>query len=250
MSARRSPAAALPVLAAATCSAAVILGWGGYALIAWLGYGRLGIDRRRDPLLDRFIPVYEVGERHETRVAAPAELTYRIACDFDLRDSPLMRAIFRARELLLRAPATPETSSRLLVQTLRSGWRILAQEPGRELVVGTITRPWEPHVTFRAVEPDDFRAFDEPGYMKIVWTLCAEPIDDRTSIFRTVTRAHATDPRAAEKFRRYWAVFSPGIRLIRYEALRAVRAAARHDGRVTSSIASSKRPERGAPTPS
>jgi hypothetical protein len=59
--------------------------------------------------------------------------------------------------------------------------------------------------------------------VKIVWTLRADPIGQRESIFRHETRVTTTDSRARTKFRRYWAVFSPGIKLIRRLLLPQVR---------------------------
>ncbi|HTJ25308.1 MAG TPA: hypothetical protein VMA36_03995 [Candidatus Limnocylindria bacterium] len=207
--------------------AAIGLGWLGYALVAWLGYGRLGVDRRADSLLDRYMPVYEVAERHETRVAAPAAVSYATACAFDLRDSRMIRALFRARELLLGAPhAQDALPTQLLAMTLRIGWRVLAEEPGRELVMGAVTQPWEPRPVFRGVAPERFAAFDEPGYVQIAWTISAERVDDRSSVVRTVTRVRTTGPNARRRFRRYWAIYSPGILLIRSEALRVIRAEA------------------------
>ena len=87
--------------------------------------------------------------------------------------------------------------------------------PGRELVAGAVTRPWEGDVTFQALPADEFAAFSRPGFVKIAWTLRADPVDDGTSVFRTETRAVATDATARERFRRYWAFASPGITLIR-----------------------------------
>jgi hypothetical protein len=43
-------------------------------------------------------------------------------------------------------------------------------------------------------------------------------------MFRTETRVATTDAYARERFRRYWAVFSPGILLIRRASLRLVKA--------------------------
>ena len=62
---------------------------------------------------------------------------------------------------------------------------------------------------------EGFRAFREPGYVKIAWTLRADPVSESQSVFRTETRAMTTDPPARAKFRWYWARFSPGIVLIR-----------------------------------
>jgi hypothetical protein len=213
-------------IVSAFATGAVALGWGAYALVAWLGYGKRGIDRVPDALLDRFMPIYEVGERHETRVAAPAAVTYDAACAFDLHRSPLVRAIFRGRELLMRARADAVLPTQLLALTLSIGWRRLAEEPGRELVMGAVTRPWEAHVTFRGIAPERFAEFHEPGYAQIAWTISAIPLDARTSLFRTVTRVRTTDPQARCKFRRYWSIYSPGILLIRAEVVRVVRSEA------------------------
>jgi len=72
-------------------------------------------------------------------------------------------------------------------------------------------------------EAQDFAAFDEPDYVKIAWTVAVTPRDDGRSVFRTETRAVATDPDARARFRRYWTLVSPGIVLIRWEMLRLVK---------------------------
>jgi hypothetical protein len=103
---------------------------------------------------------------------------------------------------------------------------VLASVPGREVVVGAVTRPWEANVVFRALPGDRFAAFDEPDYVKIAWTLRADALGLTHSTFRTETRAVATDRTAAIKFRRYWSFLSPGIIAIRWVALQQVRAEA------------------------
>ena len=45
----------------------------------------------------------EIVERHQVKVAAPADITFSTACAMDLQDSAIIRAIFKARELLLCA---------------------------------------------------------------------------------------------------------------------------------------------------
>jgi hypothetical protein len=103
------------------------------------------------------------------------------------------------------------------------GWGVLADTPG-EIVLGSVTRPWEAHVVFKALPPEAFAAFDEPGYVKIVWSLRADPLASDRSTFRTETRATATDPSARVKFRRYWALTSAGIALIRLLSLQPLKA--------------------------
>lgn len=193
-----------------------------YVGATWYRYGQV---QRPDPagedhLLDRFLPSYEVVERHHRRVDAPAAITLEVARTMELLRLPLVRAIFRGRELILgAAPDVRERARGMLADLQSLGWVVLAENPGREVVVGAVTKPWEANVTFRSIPPDEFLAFAEPGYVKIAWTLRADPISPGESIFRTETRAVATDAVARAKFRRYWAFLSPGMTLIRWLSL-------------------------------
>ncbi len=200
----------------------------GYAAIAgatWLRYGHAAPARGEDldPLLDRFMPAYEVVERHEIRVAAPALETLAAMKRVNLMDSRLVRGIFRAREIVIGAPPSPRPSAGLLELTTSIGWGVLADVSGREIVMGAVTRPWEPNTTFRAIAPDRFAAFDEPGYVKIVWTLRVDADPAGGTLARTETRATTTDAVARAKFRGYWARFAPGISLIRRVAMSLVK---------------------------
>ena len=56
------------------------------------------------------------------------------------------------------------------------GWRVLGENCGREIVVGAVAQPWEADVTFHGLNPDAFAAFTEPGYVKIAWSLRADPL--------------------------------------------------------------------------
>jgi hypothetical protein len=177
----------------------------------------------RDPWLDRLIPDYDIVERHDIRVAAPPEVTFDAACHVDFQDSAVIRAIVRARELMLGTRPGPAARARgLLAETRAMGWGTLAEEPGREIVMGAVTQPWEANVVFRALEPEAFAAFREPGFVKIAWTLRADP-DGAGSTARTETRAVATDAEARRRFRRYWRRVWPGIVLIRRMALRLIK---------------------------
>jgi hypothetical protein len=196
----------------------------GFIASNWIRYGRPVRNGKPDALLDRFMPAFDVREYHQTAVAAPATITYAAARDMDIFDSRLVRAIFRGREILMNANAPARQPQPLLQETLALGWGILAEEPGREIVVGAVTRPWEANVRFQSVPADEFAAFNEPGFVKIAWTLVAEPAGEAASEFRTETRVVTTDACARSRFRRYWAVMSPGIALIRRQSLGLVRA--------------------------
>jgi len=212
---------------------AVGLAGASYAAVAavnWCRYGRaahLAEEEGGDALLDRFLPRYEVVERHQARVAAPAPITLAAACELDLSRSAVIRAIFKSRERILGARPEPARHPPGLAAWVKAlGWGVLAEVPGREIVFGAVTQPWRADVVFRALPADEFAAYSEPGWVKIAWTLRADPLGATASIARTETRAATTDPAARAKFRRYWSLFSPGIGLIRRIALRLVKAEA------------------------
>ena len=211
-------------LVGVAAASAALLGVG-YVGLTWLRYGKTEAENARpDALLDRFMPRYEIREFHETRVAAPAEVAFAVARELDMQGSGVVRAIFKGRELLMGADSSNRRRAQpFLSEVMALGWRILHEEPGRKIVVGAVTRPWEANVTFHGLEPEEFARFQEPGYTKIIWTLEAESTGSDTAIFRTETRAVTTDPESRRRFRRYWAMVSPGVVLIRHEMLRQIR---------------------------
>ncbi len=212
-------------------AAAAGLGWAGYAAAAWTRYGKAAAPSKPDGPLDRFMPTFEVRELHETVVRAPANVTYESALALDLTRSPLVRAIFRGRELLMGATSARKAEQGFLREIVDVGWGVLAEEPGRMMIFGAATQPWRANVKFRAIPAHEFAAFSEPGYAKIAWGFWVDARGVATSEFHTETRVVTTDPGSRERFRLYWAFFSPGIRLIRHEILRLVRADAERRAR-------------------
>jgi hypothetical protein len=180
------------------------------------------------------MPRCDVREHHAMHVAAPSDVTLAAAKELRFDSSRIIVAIFKGRELILRS--RPDTSPRptgLLEHTKSLGWGVLADTPN-EIVMGAVTKPWEPNPVFRAIPPAEFAAFSEPDYVKIAWTLRANPASDGGSTFRSETRALATDPEARRKFRWYWSFLSPGIILIRAAMLPAIKAAAERAWRLES----------------
>ena len=202
-------------------TAGVALGGAAYAAYVadtWLRYGhpRPARDGARDALLDQFMRDYDVRDRQQIAVAAPPDVTLAAAEEIGLESSPIVRAIFRARELILRSQPDAATRPKGLIEQMKSlGWGVLAEHPGREIVMGGATRPWEANPVFRALPPDQFAAFAEPDFVKIAWTLSVRPAPSGGSTFSTETRAVATDAGARRKFRLYWSFLSPGIILVR-----------------------------------
>jgi hypothetical protein len=184
-------------------------------------------------LIEQFLADADERTVHQIRIRAAPDAVLAAAESFDLESLWLVRTLFRVRGWLLGAKPLPPHVPRGLVEQMEStGWGTLAVEPGRQRVMGAVTRPWEANVRFRPLAPDAFAAFSEPGQVKIVWSLEADPDPRRPgqTLFRTETRARATDPTSRRRFGLYWRLFSPGILLIRRVLLPAVRRAAEGRG--------------------
>ncbi|HYL56081.1 MAG TPA: hypothetical protein VEU73_10960 [Gemmatimonadales bacterium] len=178
-----------------------------------------------DRLIERFIPQADVTECHETLVRAPADVVFAVAQTLDFQSIPVVRALIWLRTKLLRAtpPPTQVRPTGLVAETTALGWGVLAERPGRELVMGAVTQPWKGNVVFTPVVPKGFLAFSEPDLVKIVWTLEAEPLGPALTRFRTETRVLATDEEARRKFQSYWRWAKFGIVLIRRLMLPSLR---------------------------
>jgi hypothetical protein len=174
--------------------------------------------------IDLFMPRFDVQERHQTMVRAPAAFVLQTARDLDLGSIPMVRALFWLRGRILGAKTRTSRARRGFVADMTAlGWRVLAEESGRVLIAGAACQPWEANVVFVPIVPDQFALFSEPDQVKIVWTLEAEDCGPVLTRLATETRAVATDERARAKFMRYWSFFRVGIVAIRWLLLRSVR---------------------------
>jgi hypothetical protein len=155
-------------------------------------------------------------------VNAPADVTFAAAKELEL-ESRFVRAIFKLREVARGGEPDTRVHPKALAEAMKSiGWGVLAERPEREIVFGAACQPWFANPVFRSIPPADFAAFSEPGFVKIVFSLKAEPIGDRSE-FHTETRVCTTDADARERFRRYWSFVAPGVELIRLAMLRPLK---------------------------
>ena len=191
-------------------------------------------------LLDAQLPAFDFVERHAMEVDAPPAAAYAAVRRADLGGGPLTRTLFLLRALPGLALAPRETARRFLgargsrARTLEAiasaGFVILAEAPGREIVLGTIGRFWRPSGGMRTFAPEAFARFDEAGWAKGAWSFRVEPAPGGGSTISTETRVLCTDARSRRTFRRYWWVVRPFSGLIRVEMLRAIRREAERGG--------------------
>lgn len=201
--------------------------------------------RQSDKLLDRFLPAYHFNEVHATIVrAAPDEVFAAIrALRADeirwLRELMWLRGLpawLRARLTATARGSTPGSaltsdSRPLLEQFPRSGFVVLGEVPDRELVVGAVGRFWRlaGGLALDVTGPQEFLAFDRPGYAKVCLNFLVEPRSGARAAgpsgavrLRTETRIYTTDAAARHSFGRYWRLIFPGSALIRRMWLRAI----------------------------
>ncbi len=184
--------------------------------------------------LDPFVPAPDIRERFEIAIGAPAGLVMDVAASFDLRALPLVRGVFRLRELLMGAERTSERPSAGLVADTRAmGWASLGEVPGRSIVSGAACQPWLADVRFVPIPAERFASHAEPDQVKIAWTLEATPLGEESSRFVHEVRVVATDEAARAKFGRYWRWARFGIIGIRYLMLPAIRRSAERRWRET-----------------
>lgn len=181
-------------------------------------------------LLDEIQPVWHFGNRHSRVVDASPECVAEALESLRLdRDSSLLvRLLFRARGLSVPSGPTPREAF------TSTGFSVLAEEPGREIVFGIAGKFWAPREMANLVripDADAFVAFDEPGQAKGAMALMIEPLPDGRTLLRTETRVTCSDLRARLLFGAYWTLIRIPSGLIRRDMLRSVARRAEELGR-------------------
>lgn len=176
-------------------------------------------------LIDDWMPAYDVAADYATEVAAPVERVWAALRTVDFGRSPVVRALFALRSLpgLLAGRGRRRSLETSLDRLPASGFVLLDERPREELLLGLAGRFWKPTGGVVRVTPDEFRAFDRPGYALATWNFTAEARADGRTRLATETRVRCTDQASRRRFRRYWRLIGPFSGLIRVEMLRMVR---------------------------
>lgn len=166
-------------------------------------------------LIDQVMPSYDRSELHRRKTAASPAALWESIHDLPASELPAMRVLMGMRTLGRR---TGKGDLTVLEGFRRMGFRKVAEEPGRELVVAGIGRFWTPSGGLRKVAgKEQFLHFEEPGYAKVAFDF--RLADGEIS---TETRIAATDAAARRRFGLYWLLIRPGSGLIRREWLGAL----------------------------
>jgi hypothetical protein len=182
-------------------------------------------------LIDRYLPIYDVTQVCETRIHASPDEAYHAIAEADLRD-PVISALFALRELpmrltrRLRGEPPPVPPTRITFGSITRegpGWVVLAEEPGSELVIGSVGRFWQKDYGGRPVSAEEFASFAEPGFAKLAIGFSVRPDGLGGTVLKYEARTATTDATAYRHFHRYWRLIRPGVALVMRSALHRIK---------------------------
>jgi hypothetical protein len=206
--------------AAALAGCGVLLSAAGVALPA--GEKRVAAPASR---LDEFVPVWQFHEVHAIRVRAPRQQVWQAIKSVTAGEIPFFLALTWLRRLGRPGPESilnaPEHRPLLEVATATT-FLTLAEEPEREIVVGTLVvapRGWRPA---GQRSPEAFKALNGPGFALAAMNFAIGDCGAEGCLVTTETRVFATDAATRRRFAGYWRVIYPGSALIRRMWLGAI----------------------------
>jgi len=178
--------------------------------------------------LDEFVPAYQFHEYHSTRIAAGKAQVYHAIKSVTPDEIFLFRTLIWIRRFGRPGPESilnPTKDRPLLDIATKTTFLLLAEEPEKEIVVGTLVgapRGWRPQ-TGKRPTPEDFKALHDPGFALAAMNFRIEETGPNECMVTTETRVYATDDAARRRFAAYWRVIYPGSALIRRMWLRAIK---------------------------
>ncbi len=166
-------------------------------------------------LIDEFLPTYDVQSKHAIVVDAPAAVVFQHVCHIDLKNSPLIRLLFKLRGM----PA-----SALSLEGLeKMHFARLATIENEEILLGLVGRFWRLDGDLQDINTDSFVAFDKAGYARAVWSFNLFEQPDSKTLLTTETRVQCTDDKSAKRFSRYWKLIGPFSGLTRTAMLKLIK---------------------------
>jgi len=194
-------------------------------LVILIGLGLPAADKRSassDSLLNQLIPLYQFHEFHSLKLNRNTDEVYRAIKQVAADEIPLFHTLTWIRRCGRALPAgilNAPKGEPILELASRTSFQILAEERGREIVLGTLVIA-PPGCERSNV---DFKTLRAPGYALAAINFRVNDSGHGKSLVSTETRVYATDAPSRRKFARYWRVIYPGSALIRRMWLRAIR---------------------------
>jgi hypothetical protein len=180
-------------------------------------------------LLESFAPEPDASEVHQIEIRASPDAVYQALWSTNFGSSPIVMGLLGLRSLprLILGGGQRRSVRQLTLQSvIDAGFGRLAEEPGREIVLGVSGRFWRPIRNVERFDQESFSRPVPPGMARAVWNFRVVPSTNQGTILSTETRVTCGDSASRRKFRVYWLVIRPFSGLIRIIMLRAVQQAA------------------------
>lgn len=178
-------------------------------------------------LIDGFGREPDFSERHQVKISASVETVYRVLWTADFGRSWIVKGLLLLRSLpkLLLNPRSLDSHRKTLnLQSIvDAGFGRLAEDEGREVVLGVVGRFWRPVDNLIPFRKEFFSGAVPAGLARAVWNFDVRSLGVRSSVLRTETRITCGDSASRRKFGLYWLFVRPFSGLIRRVMLRAVK---------------------------
>jgi hypothetical protein len=167
-------------------------------------------------LLDTVLRDFDFGSRHSRRIHATPERVAEAVDAFRVGGGATL--LVKARGLHIPSGSIREVLA-------GSGFTILAERPGLEIVAGTTGQFWKLREQAHMEAPLDlqaFRNFDRPGWAQATVSLRIEPRPDGSTDVTTETRVRCVDETARRRFAVYWLLIRLFSDWLRRDFLRGI----------------------------
>lgn len=171
-------------------------------------------------MIDQHLGEYQFGARHSIEIGADGRAVFDTARHGDFSDSAVIRRLFRLRGLSRSAASVDGMLGLRFV--------LLAEQSGREFVLGAVGKPWTPSGKLLALDGEGYAAFVAPGYAKIAWNFMVDRPPAAPVRLSTEVRVLCTDNGSRRKFGFYWWLVGPLSGWIRREMLRGIKQRLEH----------------------
>jgi hypothetical protein len=166
--------------------------------------------------LDEFAPVFQFSEFHAIDIGGPKDRVYAAIQSVRPEEIRFFKALTSIRGIGELAP-----EGRPILESFTSGAFVqLAEDPGREIVIG---RAGDPSRRRALAAAGEFKALHAAPLVKIAMNFRIQEVDASHCRLTTETRVYAADPHVLRGFATYWRMIYPGSALIRSMWLRAIQ---------------------------
>ncbi len=182
---------------------------------------------RPTSLIDSLAPEFDAEETHAILINASRQTVYQALCTADWGESAIIKGLvwLRAMPAFVASGCRsfPQGRTFTLQTLVDSGFGLLAERPGDEIVLGVSGRFWRPTGNLSAFNRADFDKAVPAGLAWGIWNFSLADAGAGKTILSTQTRVVCGDSSSRRKFRTYWLIVRPFSGLIRLMLLKSVR---------------------------